>query len=77
MSATWHSEAMPRHDEPQHRGSWRSQPVAWLGVAIFVASIAGCLWLIVTGARYDDTAIDATPPVFGVPTQQPARPPSP
>ncbi|HNC69635.1 MAG TPA: hypothetical protein PKZ77_04030 [Pseudomonadales bacterium] len=40
----------------------------WLGIAVFVASLAGCIWLIVVGARYEDTAIPAGNRVFGVPT---------
>ncbi|HMM51711.1 MAG TPA: hypothetical protein PKD87_08855 [Burkholderiaceae bacterium] len=57
--------------EPRRRGSWLTQPVVWLGIAVFVASIAGSIWLIVASARYDDE--DARLPtgrqVFGVPSQ--------
>jgi len=45
--------------------------VVWLGIAVFAASIAGSIWLIVASARYDDE--DARLPtgrqVFGVPSQ--------
>lgn len=63
-------------DSPR-RGSWYSQPVVWLGIAVFAASIAGCIWLIVAGARYDDARLPVSHRVFGVPAQQPTRPPSP
>lgn len=36
---------------------WYHQPVAWLGVAIFLASLAGCIWLIIASLRYDDEAL--------------------
>lgn len=64
-------------DDPPRRGSWYSQPVVWLGIAVFAASIAGCVWLIVVGARYDDARLPVRHHVFGVPAQQPMRPPSP
>ena len=41
------------------RGSaWYRQPIVWLGAFVFVASIAGCVWLIVVGTRYADTPLD-------------------
>lgn len=64
-------------DDPPRRGSWYSQPVVWLGIAVFAASIAGCVWLIVVGARYDDARLPVRHHVFGVPVQQLMRPPSP
>jgi len=65
---------MPPHADKRPRGAWRSQPVVWLGIAIFTASLAGCLWLIVAGARYDDASIDTSHRVFGVPMQQSPQP---
>lgn len=47
--------------------AWYRQPVLWLGVAIFVASLAGCVWMIVLGARHADSPVDAPHAVFGVP----------
>lgn len=47
--------------------SWYRQPVLWLGLAVFVASIAGCIWLIVVSVRYADTPLTTSPSVFGVP----------
>ena len=61
--------------ESELRHAWYAQPVVWLGIAIFVASIAGCIWMIVLSLRYDDAAVTAGPRVFGVPVQQPAQAP--
>jgi len=61
--------------DPPRRASWHAQPVVWLGILVFAASLAGCLWLIFVGARYDDAPVPTTRQVFGVPTQQPAQPP--
>lgn len=58
-------------------GRWYQQPVLWLGAAIFAASMAGCVWMIVLGARHADEPVDAPPPVMGVPaTTHDHRPPS-
>ena len=46
---------------------WYHQPVLWLGIAVFVASIAGCVWLIVVSVRYADTPLSTSQAVFGVP----------
>lgn len=64
----------PLHSDPLHR-SWYSLPVVWLGIAIFAASLSGCIWLIIISARYDDMRIPTTHQVFGVPAQQPGPPP--
>lgn len=37
--------------------AWWRQPVAWLGVAIFAASIAGCVLMIVLAERDKDEAL--------------------
>ena len=68
---------MPLQSDPPHRGSWYSQPVVWLGIVVFAASIAGCIGLIVVGARYDDASIPTSHRVFGVPTQRPELLPPP
>ncbi|RDI97375.1 hypothetical protein DVT68_16600 [Dyella solisilvae] len=47
---------------------WYRQPILWLGVAIFAASLAGCVWMIVLGARYADKPLATQHPVFGVPS---------
>ena len=56
------------NDPRAHTASaWYSQPMLWLGAFVFVASIAGCVWLIMVGIRYADTPLDTTHTVFGVP----------
>lgn len=52
-------------DKPN--SSWYRQPVLWFGIAIFAASIAGCVWLIVVSMRYADTPLPTSHAVFGVP----------
>ena len=46
---------------------WQRQPVLWLGVAVFLASMAGCIWIIVMSVRYADTPLETSHAVFGVP----------
>ena len=36
---------------------WYRQPVVWLAAAIFFASLAGCIHLIVLGSRYADETL--------------------
>ncbi len=48
--------------------AWYRQPILWLGAAIFGASLAGCVWMIVLGARHADEPVDAPHAVFGVPS---------
>ena len=69
--------AMQPHGDPPRRGSWYSQPVVWLGIAVFAASLAGCVWLILVAARYGDARIPTSHQVFGVPAQQPPSSPRP
>lgn len=33
---------------------WYRVPVLWLGIVLFVASIAGCIGMIVLAAQYPD-----------------------
>ncbi|SHM07644.1 hypothetical protein [Rhodanobacter sp. OK091] len=59
--------------------AWYRQPVLWLGIAVFFASMAGCVWLIVLGVRHADTPLDTSHTVFGVPVgahSSPQRPPA-
>lgn len=59
--------------------AWYRQPVLWLGTAVFLASMAGCVWLIVLGVRHADTPLDTSHTVFGVPVSahsSPQRPPA-
>jgi hypothetical protein len=51
------------------RGRWYRQPVVWLGAAIFAASLAGCVWIIVAAARHADPPVHTAPAgVLGVPS---------
>jgi hypothetical protein len=51
------------------RGRWYRQPIVWLGAAIFLASLAGCVWIIVAAARHADPPVHAaTAGVLGVPS---------
>lgn len=59
--------------------AWYRQPVLWLGIAVFLASIAGCVWMIVLGARHADTPLNTSHTIFGVPISahsSPQRPPA-
>ncbi|HEY6544312.1 MAG TPA: hypothetical protein VIZ64_05410 [Dokdonella sp.] len=62
--------------DPKPRGGWYRQPVAWLGLAIFVASLAGCIWMIVLGSRHADEAVPTGARVFKVPTNEPIAAPT-
>ncbi|MEO8999227.1 MAG: hypothetical protein ABI227_05245 [Rhodanobacter sp.] len=59
------------------RSVWYRQPVLWLGVVIFVASLAGCVWMIVLGAQHADTPLTTSHTVFGVPVSAHSSPPHP
>jgi hypothetical protein len=64
---------MPRlTDKP--RSAWYQQPVLWLGIAVFVGSLAGCVWMITLAVQHDDAVVQAPRPVFGVPARTHARP---
>jgi len=65
-----HADRTPRRD----RGAWYRQPVAWLGILVFAASIAGCVWIIVIGHHHADTPLE-TPgrSILGVPAAHPRQ----
>ena len=42
--------------------AWFRQPVLWLGVAIFVASLMGCIVTIVIATRNADVPVPAVVP---------------
>jgi len=52
----------PAEAAPAHAGAWYRQPVLWLGAAILVASLAGCVWMIVLGARHADLPLEDAHP---------------
>jgi hypothetical protein len=60
---------MPRRDARAFAmaSSWYRQPVLWFGIVVFIASLAGCVWLIVVSARHADIPMDTPHTVFGVP----------
>lgn len=47
------AEEMP----PAAAGAWYRQPLLWIGALIFVASLAGCVWMIVLSARHADAPV--------------------
>ena len=56
------------------QGHWYQQSVVWLGLAIFIASLAGCVWMIVLGARHADPPVATEGEmVFKVPSARPAK----
>ena len=55
--------------------AWYRQPILWLGAAILGASLAGCIWMIVLGARHADEPVEAPHAVFGVPSSSSAHKP--
>ena len=57
---------------------WYRQPIAWLGILIFVASMAGCIHLIVLATIYEDPPLAAIDKdiSFRIPaTRAPSKPP--
>lgn len=59
-------------------GAWYRQPLLWLGALIFVASLAGCVWMIALSARHADTPVPTHHTgVFDVPAGAHSSPASP
>lgn len=66
----------PTKNSPGHNAydeAWYRQPILWLGAAIFAASLAGCIWLIVLAMQNPDV-LTHTPnqAILGVPADAPA-----
>lgn len=59
----------PRTEPPRPAtgGRWYQQPIVWLGIVVFIASMAGCVWIIVAGTRSADIPLETSHTVFGVP----------
>ncbi|HVC16641.1 MAG TPA: hypothetical protein VNE18_04985 [Rhodanobacter sp.] len=57
----------PRSNPVAAASAWYRQPVLWLGAAVFIASLAGCVWMIVLGMRHADTPLDTPHKIFDVP----------
>lgn len=53
---------LPAEAAPARAGAWYRQPVLWMGAAILVASLAGCVWMIVLGARHADLPLEDVHP---------------
>ncbi|MGB3269035.1 MAG: hypothetical protein WBA65_03675 [Rhodanobacter sp.] len=68
-----------RNDNGNRAASaWYRQPVLWLGALVFVASLAGCVWLIVVSVQYADTPLrPGSHAVLGVPVTAHSTPPPP
>ena len=50
---------LPQYDRAgKPMTAWR-QPVVWLGAAVFLASVIGCVVMIVLAGRHDDPAAGA------------------
>jgi hypothetical protein len=62
----------PAESAPAPADAWYRQSIVWLGAAILAASLAGCIWMIVLGARYDDAPLENTPvhALLNMPVQQ-------
>lgn len=66
----------PANPEPLRPVSWYRVPFAWLAVAVFAASLAGCAWIILVSLQYRDEPVAAHPAsVLGVPVQPAPTPP--
>jgi len=48
----------PTPSAESRRSAWYRQPVLWLGAVLFAASLAGCVWMIVLGARHADEPLE-------------------
>ena len=46
------------HTDSASPAAWYRQPVLWLGAFVLLASLAGCVWLIVMAQRHPDPVLD-------------------
>ena len=72
------ADTAPADAAPLRRGAWR-QPVVWLALAVFVASVLGCIGMIVLASRLADpsTPASAGPTIMKMPIERqplPSRP---
>lgn len=68
---------MPTPNSQLQRVAWYRVPVVWLGIAVFAASIAGCVWIIAVSVQYRDEALPVPAhSVLGVPAYPHAAPAS-
>ena len=55
--------------------AWYRQPILWLGLTLFAASLAGCVWMIVLGARHADMPLPtAGGDIMKMPLARPSPP---
>ncbi|HEY0233321.1 MAG TPA: hypothetical protein VGC55_18885 [Dokdonella sp.] len=81
-SRTARTDQAAPHRRAQRGGdAWYAQPVLWLGLVIFAASLAGCVWMIMLGARHADLPLPTAGgevmkmPLARPAPRDPARPP--
>lgn len=66
----------PRNSHDRHL-PWYRVPVLWLGILIFAASMAGCVWIIMASVHYGDQPVAApAQSILGVPAHPHPAPPS-
>ncbi len=63
------------HTDSASPAAWYRQPVLWLGAFVLLASLAGCVWMIVLGAQYVDPPVATHGTIFKVPLARPAPAP--
>ena len=68
---------MPTARAERAGSAWLRQPVVWLGALVFAASLAGCVLMIVLGARHADEALPTGGELLKMPLAEPAPPPDP
>lgn len=56
----------------QERARWHRQPLAWLLIALFALTVAGCIAMIVLAARHvDEPLTDVGDRILKVPVSRP------
>lgn len=46
---------MNKPTDPTASGNhWYQQPIAWLGIAVFLGLLGGCIWTVTISLRYTD-----------------------
>ncbi|MGP1667599.1 MAG: hypothetical protein ACTS5I_17210 [Rhodanobacter sp.] len=56
------------HPPSDRKAAWYRQPIVWLGAFMFIASLAGCVWIIVVASQYNDAPVQGIRTgVLGVP----------
>lgn len=63
-------------DRARETGAWFRQPVFWLAVAVFIASLGACIVTIVLAARHPDAPVETGGgKLMGMPLRTPAAAP--